>query len=636
MLKQLWLLLLTIYSLHSTLFSLSLEEKIGQLLLAHFHGEQANEDARVLVQELGVGGIIYYNWANGLSSPEQVQALSCSLQKLAKESAAALPLFIAIDQEGGSVTRLNNGFTQFPGNRIIGAAQRPDLAEAAACAMGEELQAVGINLNFAPVVDILTNPHNPAIGLRTYGDDPETVAFLGARALQGFKQASIIATLKHFPGHGDAAADSHLELPLVNKSLEELERTELVPFSKLASSADLIMTAHLLVPALDKDNCSTLSENTLTYLRETLGFQGAVITDSLAMEGVLRGAPIEEAAVRALIAGCDILLLGGKRLQSSQDGFELTFKEIRQVKQAILQALQSGRLSEKRIEEAFQRVVRLKEKYLNFKLLDQPPLLSQWVNTPEHRRIAQEIFSLSLNFSIPKQLAKQISEKIWKNECAGNPDSLTNWKQGENHASLGIGHFIWYPSEKKEPFQETFPALVEFLKEEGAEIPDSLQLQNGCPWSSREQFYTDFHSDKMEKLRQFLFDTRDLQAFFMAKRLEKTLPLMLEQCRETEREKIALLFFSLLRDANGLYALLDYLNFKGDGISPQEAYKGEKWGLLRVLQSIPHTSKKPIRDFVHSAKTLLKQRVENAAAERQEERWLHGWFKRLDTYLGEF
>jgi hypothetical protein len=237
------------------------------------------------------------------------------------------------------------------------------------------------------------------------------------------------------------------------------------------------------------------------------------------------------------------------------------------------------------------------------------------------------------SLSISPEDANKIGERVWKNECAGTIEGLTNWKKGENFVSLGIGHFIWYQVGKKEQFQETFPDLLKFLHKEGVTLPDWLKVAYGCPWNSREEFYEDFQSSKMKSLRQFLFDTRNLQAIFMAKRLEEALPLMISDCSQVEQKKISALFFHLAKDVNGLYALLDYLNFKGSGTSPKESYKGHGWGLLQVLQSVPSSSKQPLIDFVEAAKSVLKQRVENSPPERHEDQWLKGWFNRLDTYL---
>lgn len=226
-----------------------------------------------------------------------------------------------------------------------------------------------------------------------------------------------------------------------------------------------------------------------------------------------------------------------------------------------------------------------------------------------------------------------LAEKIWKNECAGSIEGLTNWKKGENFPSLGIGHFIWYPEGKKDRFEETFPSLLTFMEKEGAPLPDWLKSASGCPWKTRESFYEEIQSPKMKALRQFLYETRHLQAIFITNRLEKALPEMIKDCSKEEKERISNIYQRLAKDPNGLYALIDYLNFKGSGTSLSERYKGQGWGLLQVLQKIPASSKQPLVDFVEAAKALLKQRVENAPPERHEEQWLKGWCNRLDTYL---
>ena len=336
-----------------SLQSMTLEEKVGQLLMVHFRGETPNDDAKTLIQDVCVGGIIYYNWANGLSSPSQVQTLSKGIQAL-----ASTPLLIAVDQEGGTMSRFTHGFTKFPGNRELGMIGDPDLTEKTAFAIGQELQALGINMNLAPVVDVDTNPRNPIIGTRSYSHSPETVFIHGERAARGYKQANIIATLKHFPGHGDVAIDSHLDLPVLHKTLEELESCELLPFAKLAPSVDAIMTAHILAPALDEEYCATLSSKTVKYLRDTLGFQGMIISDSLVMKGVLKQCQsIDEAAICALNAGCDMLILGGGGL------LELTIADVKRIHRSIADAVKSGRISEERLSQAVEKILNLKEQY---------------------------------------------------------------------------------------------------------------------------------------------------------------------------------------------------------------------------------------------------------------------------------
>lgn len=233
---------------------------------------------------------------------------------------------------------------------------------------------------------------------------------------------------------------------------------------------------------------------------------------------------------------------------------------------------------------------------------------------------------------VSPQDAAAIGERIWKNECAGTVEGLTNWNKGENFASLGIGHFTWYPADKRERFQETFPDLLEFLQKEGVLLPAFLAADRACPWKSREEFYRDIQTPKMQDLRGFLFETRNLQAIFIANRLENAFSQMLEKCSSEEKKRVNAIFLRLAQNAKGLYALIDYLNFKGAGTSPSETYKGQGWGLLQVLQKIPPSSKEPLVDFVKAGKELLAERVQNAPPERHEEKWLPGWFNRLDSY----
>ncbi len=384
----------------SLLDGMSLEEKAGQVLMVHVLGDETGEEAKRLVRGVKVGGIIYYNWANRLTSPAQVKKLSLGLQALAEQNPSALPLLIAADQEGGIVARLQEGFTIFPGNRALQETRDPELAKKAAFAMGEELRGVGINMNLAPVVDLNCNQRNPVIGIRSFGDNPETVAVFGEKALLGFQEAQVIATLKHFPGHGDVTVDSHEGLPVVTKSLEELEKVELFPFAQLAPTADAIMTAHLLVPALDSKHSSTLSKKTLSYLRDVLGFKGVIVSDSLVMQGVLSTcSSIEEASILALDAGCDLLILGGRLLTGSIEPMELTAEDIERVHLSIVKAVKTKRLSETKLNQAVERILALKNRYVG-KISSED--LSKKVYTKEHRELAETIASLSLQVTEKK------------------------------------------------------------------------------------------------------------------------------------------------------------------------------------------------------------------------------------------
>lgn len=237
---------------------------------------------------------------------------------------------------------------------------------------------------------------------------------------------------------------------------------------------------------------------------------------------------------------------------------------------------------------------------------------------------------------MPKEALDKIGEKIWYNECAHSIEGLTHWKEGENFASLGIGHFIWYPCDHPKIFQETFPNLICFLKDHHVLLPYWLEQTLTCPWNCREEFYADFHSSTMQDLRDLLFETRHLQTLFILERLESSLTTILDILPSHSQEHICSLFLRLKEDQQGLYALVDYVNFKGLGTHPSETYQGKGWGLLQVLQNMSAEPKNLIFEFVETAKQILIQRVLNAPAERQEEKWLKGWLNRLDTYLESF
>jgi beta-N-acetylhexosaminidase len=409
--------LLTFVGLISCAHSeMSLEEKVGQLLMVHLHGEEVNQEAKMLIQDLHVGGIIYYNWSNGLISASQVRNLSIGLQKLAKT-----PLLIAVDQEGGLVNRLKQDFTIFPGNLALAKTKQPELAEKSAFAIGQELLSVGINMNLAPVIDINDNPYNPIIGIRSFAASADQVTLFAKHALQGYRRAGVITCLKHFPGHGDVTIDSHQDLPIVRKTKEQLDKLELIPFYQLADQADSIMTAHLLVPTLDPQNCATLSKKILTdLLREEIGFQGVIISDSLVMQGLLNnGYSIEEAAICSINAGCDLLILGGRQL-NTDSSLELTKEGIQKIHQALLQAVQTGVISKQRLEEAVQRILNLKKRI--------PPFSKVEYNGLEHQELSEQIASLALqivkNRSAP--LKKEVilfAPKILKTDIEQTPFS---------------------------------------------------------------------------------------------------------------------------------------------------------------------------------------------------------------------
>ncbi|HEU4679779.1 MAG TPA: hypothetical protein VFS35_09685 [Terrimicrobiaceae bacterium] len=226
--------------------------------------------------------------------------------------------------------------------------------------------------------------------------------------------------------------------------------------------------------------------------------------------------------------------------------------------------------------------------------------------------------------------AMEIGRRIWKNECGGTVSGLTAWNSGEDFASLGIAHFIWYPEGKRGPFEESFPKLVDYLTAHGVHVPG--WLAGACPWKSRAQFMADFQTPRMVELRTLLKDTLGWQARFAAVRLERALPKMLAAAPSAERPKVSDNFYRVAGEPLGLYALMDYVNFKGEGVSPTERYRGEGWGLLQVLEAMPERGP-PLPQFVKAADHVLTRRVENAPPGRGEAKWLPGWRNRLKTYL---
>jgi hypothetical protein len=229
----------------------------------------------------------------------------------------------------------------------------------------------------------------------------------------------------------------------------------------------------------------------------------------------------------------------------------------------------------------------------------------------------------------------KIGKKIWQNECNGTIAGLTSWNEGEDFASLGIGHFIWYPKGRRGPFEESFPKLVSFISKRGAQLP-MLLLGSGempCPWNSRTEFLRAQHSTEMNQLRQFLADTIDLQAEFLMARLESALPKMLAEAAPSDRANVQEQFERLTKTPKRCYALVDYVNFKGEGVLHTERYQGQGWGLLQVLEAMRGSSDAgAVAEFARAAKAVLTRRVQNAPTERHESRWLPGWIRRVNSY----
>lgn len=330
--------------------SMTLDEKIGQMFQVRVQGDVFDEAMRQLVQDMHVGGVMYFQSGyNNLNDPVRSAQLSNDLQTSAiGTDGAGIPLLISMDQEGGRVTRITGG-CDFPGNMAIGATRSTDMAYLTGSVLGSEVKAVGGNMDLAPVLDVNDNPANPVIGVRSFAEQPDLVSSLGQAYVDGLHSAGIIATGKHFPGHGDTSTDSHTSLPIVTYDFATLDSVHAKPFREaIAHGLDCIMTAHIIVTCLDPDHPSTLSPQVINgYLRGNLGFDGVVMTDSMGMSGVTSGYTGDVAAVLAVKAGVDLLSLPPD-LSLAMNG--------------IKSAVSSGDIPESRIDQSVVRILRLKRK----------------------------------------------------------------------------------------------------------------------------------------------------------------------------------------------------------------------------------------------------------------------------------
>ena len=300
----------------------SIREKIGQMIMIGLQGEELNQEEERLFRDYPIGGFILFS--HNLKEPQQILSLCRSLWERSKE----VPPLIAIDQEGGRIHRLPAPFTHFPPAAALGRTQNPELAYRVGLATARELLAVGINVNFAPVLDVLSNPNNPVIGDRSLSSDTEQVIALGWEIIQGLRKGGIIPCGKHFPGHGDTARDSHLELPVVEKDLAALKATELPPYIHAChNQIESLMTAHVLYPCLDPNYPSTLSHSIITsLLRQEFGYDGVVFGDDLEMKAISKNYSLEEAVSLSVDAGVDELMFCHDHLRSVQ-AFDFLYQQ---------------------------------------------------------------------------------------------------------------------------------------------------------------------------------------------------------------------------------------------------------------------------------------------------------------------
>ncbi|MFF7845741.1 glycoside hydrolase family 3 protein [Streptomyces ossamyceticus] len=400
---------------------MTLKEKVGQLFVMRVYGhsatrpDQADIDANLreigvrtaaeLVAKYRVGGIIYFSWAHNTRDPHQIAALSNGIQKASLKLPRGLPVLISTDQEHGIVARVGKPATLLPGAMALGAGGSPTDAREAGRIGGAELRALGIRQDYAPVADVNVNPANPVIGVRSFGADPTAVAGLVAAQVKGYQGSGVAATAKHFPGHGDTAVDSHYGFPVIEHTRQQWETLDAPPFrAAIRAGIDSIMTAHIMVPALDPSgDPATLSRPILTgILRERLGYDGVVVTDSLGMQGVREKYGDDQVPVLALKAGVDQLL--------NPPSLDVAWN-------AVLNAVRAGELTEARLDRSVLRILRLKAK---LGLLDKPYVtaagVDRVVGVRRHLdaadRIAERTTTLLVNEGSLLPLSRRTHKKV--------------------------------------------------------------------------------------------------------------------------------------------------------------------------------------------------------------------------------
>lgn len=328
---------------------LSTTEKVGQLVLVGMEGTEPDSSALDLIKTYRVGGFIFYKD----NIKDSASALSLFNELKAANATNSVPLFMSVDEEGGRVTRMPEEFTKVPTAGRIGETGSAELASGMGEAIGTQLSGFGLNMDFAPVLDVNSNPDNPVIGDRSYGNTAEIVSKLGIAAMKGIEKQGVIPVVKHFPGHGDTSVDSHLGLPVVDHDLTRLRSLELIPFENaISEGADVVMIAHLLMPKLDPDHPASFSKIIINdLLREELGYQDVIITDDMTMGAIAEHYEIGDAAVQFIQAGGNIVLIGHD------------YKKEKAVIEALTEAVDKGNITEEMLDERVYGILKLKQKY---------------------------------------------------------------------------------------------------------------------------------------------------------------------------------------------------------------------------------------------------------------------------------
>jgi beta-N-acetylhexosaminidase len=325
---------------------LSVQDAVGQMFIVGMDGTEPNYYIEKMIRERNIGGVLLLG--NNMESEEQTKALTDSLQRLSMETEPAIPLFIAVDYEGGEVQSAPWVAAQ-PSAAEVGS--RADLEEARRISqeIGSELRRGGVNTDFAPVVD---TGSGAAIGSRSYGDDPALVATMGAASIEGFEEVGVVSSAKHFPNHGPALEDSHVSQPRIDHDMQTILQSDLPPFrAAVEAGVPMIMVGHLVYPALDPERPASLSPAAIELLRGEMGFDGVIVTDDLIMEGATRGGTPAQAALQAVEAGADLLMVSGppEEQAASYD--------------AIVAAVESGKIPRERIDASVERITSIKNRY---------------------------------------------------------------------------------------------------------------------------------------------------------------------------------------------------------------------------------------------------------------------------------
>ncbi|WP_422657121.1 beta-N-acetylhexosaminidase [Paenibacillus sp. EC2-1] len=332
------------------LSELSLEEKVGQLVIVGMEGTSVDSYTQKLINNYHVGGFIFFK--DNIASTTQAVNLFNHLKK--ENATNPVPLWMSIDEEGGRVSRMPESFLRLPASGVVGKKNDTALTYKMGSQIGQRLSGFGLNMAFAPVLDVNSNPNNPVIGDRSFGSNAAQVARLGTAAMKGIQEAGVVAAVKHFPGHGDTVVDSHVGLPVVNVDMNRLNKLELVPFKEaIDQGADVVMVAHLLMSKIDPKTPASYSKPIITgLLREQLGYKGVVITDDMTMGAVDNGKiELGEIAIRSVLAGSNIVLVGHE------------YDKEETVVKALLKAVKSKRITEKVLDERVLPILRLKMKY---------------------------------------------------------------------------------------------------------------------------------------------------------------------------------------------------------------------------------------------------------------------------------